>query len=129
MYCSKCGTNLANDTVFCSSCGQSTGLAVPTVGAAGAGISPGSVARYTPAGAMLVVPSPYAGFWLRLLAYLIDHIVLGVVLGVAAMLTVAAIGVSYFRATIEGLRAGGDEFPFALGAGLFVALLFVFALS
>jgi uncharacterized RDD family membrane protein YckC len=89
----------------------------------------GSVTRYTPAGAMLVVPSPYAGFWLRLLAFLIDHILLGVVLGVAALLAIAAIGVGYFRRMIEGLRAGGDEYVFSLVSDIFVVLLFGFAAS
>jgi uncharacterized RDD family membrane protein YckC len=126
MYCSKCGTNLADDTVFCSSCGQPTGVTAPVPGMA---IPAGSGARYTPAGATLVVPSPYAGFWLRLLAYLIDHILLGVVLGVAVMLAIAAVGVNYFRGMIEGLRAGGDEYVFAVVSDIFVALLFALAVS
>ena len=126
MYCSKCGTNLADDTVFCSSCGQPTGVPAPVPGMA---IPAGSGTRYTPTGATLVVPSPYAGFWLRLLAYLIDHILLGVVLGVAVMLAIAAMGVNYFRGMIEGLRAGGDEYVFAVVSDIFVALLFAFAVS
>jgi uncharacterized RDD family membrane protein YckC len=126
MYCSKCGTNLADDTVFCSSCGQPTGVTAPVPGMA---IPASSGTRYTPAGATLVVPSPYAGFWLRLLAYLIDHILLGVVLGVAVMLAIAAMGVNYFRGMIEGLRAGGDEYVFAVVSDIFVALLFAFAVS
>jgi uncharacterized RDD family membrane protein YckC len=125
MYCSKCGTKLADDTVFCSNCGQPTGFTVPVSGVAAAGMP---VAPYRPPGAMLVVPSPYAGFWLRLLAYLIDHILLGVVLGVVAMLTIAAIGVGYFRTMIEGLR-GGDEFPIALVSDILAALLFMFAVT
>lgn len=126
MYCSKCGTNLADDTVFCSSCGQPTGVTAPVPGMA---IPAGSGTRYTPAGATLVVPSPYAGFWLRLLAYLIDHLLLGVVLGVAVMLAIAAVGVNYFRGMIEGLRAGGDEYVFAVVSDILVALLFAFAVS
>ena|ERR1700735_3319223 len=126
MYCSKCGTKLADDTLFCSNCGQPTGVTVPV---AGVGMLAGSVTRYTPAGAMLVVPSPYAGFWLRLLAFLIDHILLGVVLGVAALLAIAAIGVGYFRRMIEGLRAGGDDYVFSLVSDIFVVLLFGFAAS
>jgi uncharacterized RDD family membrane protein YckC len=129
MYCSKCGTKLADDTVFCSNCGQPTGITVPLPGVAAAGMAAGPVERYRLAGAMLVVPSPYAGFWLRLLAYLIDHILLGVVLGVVAMLTIAAIGVGYFRTMIEGLRGGGDEFPVALVSDILAAALFMFAVT
>jgi uncharacterized RDD family membrane protein YckC len=126
MYCSKCGTKLADDTVFCSSCGQPTSVTVP---ASGVGMPASSVTRYAQTGAMLVVPSPYAGFWLRLLAFLIDLILLGVVLGVAAMLAVAAIGVGYFRTMFEGLQAGGDEYVFAVVSDIFVALLFAFAVN
>lgn len=126
MYCSKCGTKLADDTVFCSSCGQPTGVTVPEPGI---GMPANSVTRYTPTGAMLVVPSPYAGFWLRLLAFLIDLILLGIVIGVGVMLAVAAIGVGYFRTMFEGLQAGGDEYVFAFVSDIFVGLLFVFAVN
>ena len=63
MYCSKCGTQLTNDTIFCSACGQATGVVAPIGIAAAAPSSsapglpgyapaanavPGTVARYTP---------------------------------------------------------------------------------
>jgi uncharacterized RDD family membrane protein YckC len=127
MYCSKCGTQLADDTVFCSHCGQPTGLTAARL--PGAGTAASGLARPAAAGAMLVVPSPYAGFWLRLLAYLIDHILLGVVLGVVAMLAIAAIGISYFRSVIEGLREGTGEFPAELVSVILAAILVMFAAS
>jgi uncharacterized RDD family membrane protein YckC len=139
MYCSKCGTQLANDTVFCSSCGQATGLAAPvgtttsgsaTIGTPGyANPAPGGVARYTPAGAMLFVPPPYAGFWLRFLAYIIDNVVLGVIFGVVALLAVAAVGVGYFRAIVEGLREGGGDFPIQLISVIVVGSLITLVVS
>ena len=139
MYCSKCGTQLSNDTIFCSACGQATGVVAPA-GAAGtvaasaapglpdytsvATATPGAVARYTPAtGAMLFVPPAYAGFWLRFLAYIIDNIVLGVIFGVVALLAIAAIGVDYFRAMIQGLQDGNGEFPVALVSAILIAAL------
>jgi uncharacterized RDD family membrane protein YckC len=135
MFCSKCGTKLAEDTIFCSACGQPTGITARIV-APGlpANITPvnaagGSAARYTPTGAMLVVPSPYAGFWLRLLAYLIDHVLLGVVLGVMALLAIAAIGIGYFRSIVQGLQEGNGEFPFALVSDILFAVLVMFAVS
>jgi uncharacterized RDD family membrane protein YckC len=88
-----------------------------------------SVAPYTPTGAMLIVPSPYAGFWLRLLAYIIDHILLGVIFGVVAMLAIAAIGIGYFRSMVEGLREGNGGFPFALLSDIFLAVLVICAAS
>ncbi len=88
MYCSKCGSNLPEDTTFCSRCGaQITPLAPPTspIGA------PAPLATQVPAGAIAggyAVAQPvyvqtfpqvaYAGFWLRVLAYCIDVIILGV---------------------------------------------------
>ena len=138
MYCSKCGTQLTNDTIFCSACGQATGVVAPAGAAAAvaasapglpdyapvATVAPGAVARYTPAtGAMLFVPPAYAGFWLRFLAYIIDNIVLGVIFGVVALLAIAAIGVDYFRAMIQGLQDGNGEFPVALVSAILIAAL------
>ena len=139
MYCSKCGTQLTNDTIFCSACGQATGVVAPAGVAAAVEASaapglpdyapvatapPGAVARYTPAtGAMLFVPPAYAGFWLRFLAYIIDNIVLGVIFGVVALLAIAAIGVDYFRAMIQGLQDGNGEFPVALVSAILIAAL------
>jgi uncharacterized RDD family membrane protein YckC len=139
MYCSKCGTQLASDTVFCSACGQPTGIAaslgnagsVPGIGAPGystRAIAGGEVARYTPAGVM-VVPSPYAGFWLRLLAYLIDHVVLGVIFAFVVLVAIAAVGIGYFRRIIQGVQDGNGEFPFALVSILVFTALILFVLS
>jgi uncharacterized RDD family membrane protein YckC len=139
MYCSKCGTQLANDTVFCSACGQPTGIAaasgnagvVPAIGAPGystRAIAGGEVTHYTPTGVM-VVPSPYAGFWLRLLAYIIDHVVLGVIFAFVALIAIAAVGVGYFRTIIRGVQDGNGEFPFALVSILVFTAFILFVLS
>lgn len=82
MYCSKCGSVIADGSTFCSQCGQSSGL-VPA--------SPTGTAPVVATGLPLAVPPvvavgaatpgvtvAYAGFWLRVLAYLIDAIILGV---------------------------------------------------
>jgi uncharacterized RDD family membrane protein YckC len=144
MYCSKCGTQLTNDTIFCSACGQATGITAPIGIAAAAPSSsapglpgyapaanavPGTVARYTPTGAMLFVPPAYAGFWLRFLAYIIDNIVLGVIFGVMALLAIAAIGVDYFRAMVQGLQDGNGEFPVAFVSAILIAVLLTAVVS
>jgi uncharacterized RDD family membrane protein YckC len=144
MYCSKCGTQLTNDTLFCSACGQATGITAPIGIAAAAPSSsapglpgyapaanavPGTVARYTPTGAMLFVPPAYAGFWLRFLAYIIDNIVLGVIFGVVALLAIAAIGVDYFRAMVQGLQDGNGEFPVAFVSAILIAVLLTAVVS
>ena len=144
MYCSKCGTQLTNDTIFCSACGQATGIpapigiaaAAPSSSAPGlpgyapaANAAPGTVAPYTPSGTMLFVPPAYAGFWLRFLAYVIDNIVLGVIFGVVALLAIAAIGVDYFRAMVQGLQDGNGEFPVAFVSAIFIAVLLTAVVS
>ncbi len=144
MYCSKCGTQLTNDTIFCSACGQATGITAPIGIAAAAPSSsapglpgyapaanavPGTVARHTPTGAMLFVPPAYAGFWLRFLAYIIDNVVLGVIFGVVALLAIAAIGVDYFRAMVQGLQDGNGEFPVAFVSAILIAVLLTAVVS
>jgi uncharacterized RDD family membrane protein YckC len=90
VYCSKCGGNLADGATFCSQCGAQIGL-TPALVPAGA---PTPLATPAPAGAIAggaggygVVQQPsyvlvprvmYAGFWLRVLAYCIDAIILGI---------------------------------------------------
>jgi len=84
VYCSKCGSNLADDATFCSRCGAQTGVS-PSLVTAGA---PAPILAEIPtASAYGVVPPvyaqpvarvAYAGFWLRVLAYCIDAIVLGI---------------------------------------------------
>jgi len=88
VYCSKCGSNLADDATFCSKCGAQIVAATP---AAVPVSSPAPLAAAVPAGAIAggyavtqpvyVQPLPlvtYAGFWLRVLAYCIDAIILGI---------------------------------------------------
>jgi uncharacterized RDD family membrane protein YckC len=67
MYCSKCGTQVAEGAIFCSACGQ------PVAG-------PDAASPTTPS------PAAYAGFWLRFVAYIIDSIILGFVIGLAIFL-------------------------------------------
>lgn len=87
VYCSKCGSNLADDATFCSRCGAQTGVA-PALAPTGTLAGPPApiIAEIPNAIGYGVVPQvyvqpvarvAYAGFWLRVLAYLIDIIVLG----------------------------------------------------
>jgi uncharacterized RDD family membrane protein YckC len=65
--CPKCGTSNADHAVFCQSCGNT--LQLPTT----------------------VAPAePYGGFWKRVLAWLIDAIVLSAVTGTIAAVTLGA---------------------------------------
>jgi uncharacterized RDD family membrane protein YckC len=91
MFCSRCGTSLVEGTTFCTNCGAPQGSAVPVVAANAPVAAPmgAPAAAYPPAGAiappmgavpMNYVPMvPYAGFWLRAVAYLLDALIVGVV--------------------------------------------------
>jgi uncharacterized RDD family membrane protein YckC len=90
LYCSKCGSNLADNATFCSQCGQSVALApaLAPVGTPGTLTSDPSAGGYAVATSQVAVGYPqapsyaytvvYAGFWLRVLAYFIDTAILGV---------------------------------------------------
>src|SRR3989475_10729735 len=96
VYCTKCGAGLAQGAVFCSVCGQTTGgpttvAGVPVVSAGGA----------WPAGPVL----PYAGFWLRFVAYIIDGFVLGA--GFIAIIVVLAM-VTGLGSAVSRIHSGED---------------------
>lgn len=81
MYCSKCGAAMASGASFCTACGQAFSVAAappraplmsPTVAAPMAG---GAMAYP----AYAAVPQvAYAGFWERVLAFVIDNVIIGV---------------------------------------------------
>lgn len=97
MFCSKCGTQLAEGATFCTNCGAAQ-AALPAP--AGAPAAP----PYAPP-----LPSPYAGFWLRAVAYGIDEAVLVLGVGILALIGVALIGVDTLRATFEGADRNDDH--------------------
>jgi len=80
MFCAKCGATVGEGAAFCGACGQPvSGLSVgqTTTGAASAlGATP---AYALPPQAAATQPGvAYAGFWLRVVAAIIDGIVLSV---------------------------------------------------
>jgi uncharacterized RDD family membrane protein YckC len=81
MYCSKCGASVADGIAFCSACGQP--MVGFSVGPAAAAVPapPGGTVYAPPAQAGWQAPAArpavaYAGFWLRVVALIIDSIVL-----------------------------------------------------
>jgi uncharacterized RDD family membrane protein YckC len=64
MFCPRCGLRVEEGTRFCQACGQEIGSLGP---------SP-AVQVNAPVSA----PLPYAGFWVRFVAYLIDGVILGI---------------------------------------------------
>ena len=79
MYCAKCGAAVIDGAPFCQACGQPTGAAPAPA------YVPGASVGFKPA-------SPYAGFWLRLVAYLIDGAVLGIPFAAVILVILAASG-------------------------------------
>jgi uncharacterized RDD family membrane protein YckC len=99
MYCSKCGANVPDGAVFCSACGQPTGgVAAGQPAAAGPAPPVAATAGYpapVQAGWQAAAARPavaYAGFWLRLVAVIIDAIVLGFVRWIVFLPFAASMG-------------------------------------
>jgi uncharacterized RDD family membrane protein YckC len=122
MFCSKCGTNVTDGAAFCSACGQ------PTAGPATiASVPPRPVTglppSYAPPVFAPVLPSPYAGFWLRVVAHLIDDLLLGIGIAILVLLGVAMVGIDSIRSMIEGMKAEDFQMPTSLiSAIIFVSL-------
>jgi uncharacterized RDD family membrane protein YckC len=126
MFCSKCGTSITDGATFCSACGQPISPAAP-LGTApaprGSGLAPAYIPPMPAAAFAPPLPSPYAGFWLRLVAHLIDDLLLGIGIGILVLLAVAMVGVGSIRATFEGMSGENPELPAAMiSAILFVGL-------
>lgn len=76
MYCSKCGAMVADGASFCSACGQ------PTASAGGTQTQAGVMPPPPPQAAVVAgTPVMYAGFWLRVVAAIIDYLIIGIPLG------------------------------------------------
>jgi uncharacterized RDD family membrane protein YckC len=141
MYCSRCGAAAADNAVFCSNCGQSlseppaqpTGVApIPAAVFSAPGVVAGAPPLTPPVVAVpaypLPVPAPlglaYAGFWLRLVAYIIDAVIL--LLGFAVLIGVAAaiVGAGFLRGIGEDMNGASNALaPIAV----LIIFMFVFA--
>lgn len=100
-YCASCGTQAAEGQTFCTTCGQA--VAAPT--------SSLEAMPYFPTQELEKIQT-YAGFWWRVLAYLIDVIILGIV--------VALIGSGASLST-DGRVVLAVMFAFAYGT-VFIAI-------
>jgi len=74
LECRRCGSQIAEDAAYCSTCGQpASQSAIVEHEADATTASPRAAAKPRVA---------YAGFWLRAVAYVIDNILLGVAAGI-----------------------------------------------
>ena len=124
MYCSRCGASLDEGTAFCGSCGTPVVVIVPASAAAAvpavAAPMPAAVS-YAVAPAVFAPGFPYAGFWLRAVAYLIDGLIIGIVavpivIGLAIMMGFSSIVSS----------GSGDKAAALAAAGI---IFFIFAIA
>ena len=102
MFCSKCGSQVADTAAFCPTCGQRTGEDAAPRGiplAPGGFTPPATAAPLAPSAAPVAYapattarPLGYAGFWLRFVAWIIDQIVLRIVLTFVTLPLLAASG-------------------------------------
>lgn len=126
MYCAKCGTQVNDGAAFCSACGSPMpSIAAPPPVAPGAAAAP-----YVPpvqAGWTPQAPVGYAGFWLRLVAHIIDNFVLAIPLVTLVVFLILATGLSVVLQELhpgespeEVIAAVGVGF-ILLGAGVLVA--------
>lgn len=125
MYCSRCGTAIADGVAFCNACGQPTGPTAPAQAQA-AVLPPPPLQPQVVAGA----PVLYAGFWLRFVAFIIDLIILGCVGGILGGVIFGIMGISMGGLlrpdSMGGLRHPEMMAPAILGAVALVELaLFV----
>lgn len=116
MYCSKCGTEIKDDASFCRNCGAAVGT-LPVASGAAAPSYPPAVHSAQPS----QTEADYAGFWLRLVAYIIDGILVGVVFGVLALFSMIFVGVASLRA----LRTDFNTPDAVLPAGVVLMLVIV----
>jgi uncharacterized RDD family membrane protein YckC len=72
IFCSKCGTQSASGATFCQNCGENLAVAL-------APLPPGAVIQPAIPGVPVYAALPYGGFWIRLLAFMIDRILLSIV--------------------------------------------------
>lgn len=125
MTCSSCGAAVADGTAFCGSCGRpvvgyNLGQSAPVVPPAGAAIPAAGVAPANVGGFI------YAGFWLRLVAHLIDTALMLLIFGIVAAVFVAIVGIGFFRGMVEGADQQNPAFPIAFfGVIWFVSIFFI----
>jgi uncharacterized RDD family membrane protein YckC len=141
VYCSKCGSLIEDGAAFCAACGQSVqpamsmsaGLPVAASSAAAlpSGYAPNAYSTTSPTAPPVVYAQPsvqYAGFWLRVIAYLIDSVVLSV--GFMALFIPFAI-MTGLTAVLGNIHPGEDprDVGALLGGTFFLGLFTVAALA
>jgi uncharacterized RDD family membrane protein YckC len=142
MFCTNCGTSIAEGAAFCRMCGEPV-TQPPAVAPEGATLPPAATAVASPIVAPLLVTAPappvapippplyypYAGFWLRLIAYLIDSAVYGAVVGILFLIPVAILGVGFFRDLTLQVNRENPVFPLMFAFVIMFSMVAMFVLA
>ena len=128
MYCSKCGSTIAETVTVCPVCGQQQGAGIPLPPAPL--LQPTGPAHVTPDWQPAPVVA-YAGFWLRFVASLLDGFITGVPIGIVVVILILSSGLGSFLHNLPNPpdpgEAAGEAFGVALaiGIGVFILLAIV----
>jgi uncharacterized RDD family membrane protein YckC len=128
MFCSRCGVQVLEGNRFCQACGQEVGAAVIAAPAV-VSVPPPPIAVSVPGSA----PLPYGGFWERVVAYLIDGLILGIPFGIVVIALIfmfGGFGVMLHRSQMDSRAAAAFIAPmfmtFFLGMIFFVLLQWLY---
>ncbi len=83
--CPRCGQTAPADAAFCPNCGFAFASGSPPQ--EGPAPQPSAVPVPLPALTPAVIPEEYVGFWIRLVAAIVDGIILGVVNGLISLVS------------------------------------------
>ena len=87
MFCSSCGAKTAEGAAFCGACGRPAG----TAAAGSSPVAPATAGTGFPAAPVAAGgATKYAGFWLRVVAALIDGLALAIPMGFVFFLLIAS---------------------------------------
>jgi len=129
MFCSSCGKPLEGDVAFCTNCGAPARAAAPSSAIPPGGTAPSLPGALPPSAlgygaAPTHVPPPlmypYAGFWLRFVAYLIDGVLLGIVAVPIIVILVLLTGAS---AALSNMGNRPEDFVFPAALVTFLLLM------
>src|ERR1035441_10844624 len=87
MFCSRCGLRVDEGGRFCQACGREAAGSAPAAPLAASATPPP-----TAVSAPVSAPLPYAGFWIRLAAYFIDGVILGIPFGLLVIILMFLLG-------------------------------------
>jgi uncharacterized RDD family membrane protein YckC len=123
VFCSKCGSLMAEGAAFCASCGQAFSVAAAArTPILAAPLAAGDAALPSYAGYVAVPHVQYAGFWLRFLAYVLDNVVIGIA---AMMILIPLIFLTGLGSFLSKIHA--DEDINDIGAFMLIGIIFLLA--